>query len=77
MYKYNKIYIDKLGNICYKININNNRGVGIVIRFILIQLIYIITTLNYLDNNNFIYLIMLLLAPLQFIISAWILKLIK
>jgi hypothetical protein len=48
-----------------------------MIRFILIQLIYIITALNYLDNNNFIYLTMLLLAPLQFIISAWILKLIK
>ena len=48
-----------------------------MIRFIILQLIYIITALHYIDNNNFIYLMMLLLAPLQFIIFAWILKIIK
>lgn len=48
-----------------------------MIRFILLQLAYIITALHYLDNNNFIYLMMLLIAPIEFIALGYLFKVIR
>ena len=48
-----------------------------MIRFILIQLIYIITMFNYLDNNNFVYLMLLIFSPIQFFIFGWLFKIMK
>lgn len=48
-----------------------------MIRFILLQLAYMITALNFLDNNNSIYLIMLLIAPIEFIGLGYLFKVIR
>ena len=48
-----------------------------MIRFITSQLIFITILLNFLDNNNLIYLILLMLSPIQFIGLGYLFKVIR